>query len=208
MPRIVCISDTHTMHDKVILPDGDILVHAGDFMDFGRNPVEATNFLTWFSSQKHQHKILIAGNHDVYFEQYPDITKRLMPDDVRYLQDSGARIEGLLFWGSPVTPRFFDWAFNRDRGENIAQHWQQIPEGTDVLITHGPPLGVLDRVGNESVGCADLYVRTARIAPKLHVFGHIHVGYGRRQIEQTCFVNASVCNERYRPVNAPHVVDL
>lgn len=209
MPRVVCISDTHGLHESVTLPDGDVLVHAGDFMNYGRDPMEAVEFFGWFGAQKHPHKVLIAGNHDVYFEQYADVARRLLPEGVEYLEDSGATVAGLKFWGTPVTPEFgIGWAFNRERGFAIRQHWRMIPTGTDVVITHGPPNGILDEVGREHVGCEELRQRLDDVCPRLTVFGHIHSGYGRRDIGDLTFINASVCNERYRPVNEPQVVDI
>jgi Icc-related predicted phosphoesterase len=198
------------MHDRVQVPDGDVLIHAGDFMDTGRNPTEATGFFAWFEAQPHKHKIVIAGNHDVFFEQYNDMARRLVPTSVHYLEDSGVEIEGIKFWGSPVQPVFFDWAFNRERGFAIRQHWRMIPEDTQVLITHGPPDGVLDETPNGThVGCFDLTRRLEALNDlKLHVFGHIHHSYGRRDVKDLTFVNAAVCNERYRPINAPQVIEL
>src|SRR5690606_27797878 len=126
-----------------------------------------------------------------------------------YLRDAGVEIDGVRFWGSPWQPEFFDWAFNLPRGEALAARWALVPEDTDVLITHGPPRGILDRtVTGTPVGCDDLRAALDRLAPRLHVFGHIHEAYGRVEGPRTTFVNASVCDVRYRAVNDPVVVDL
>ncbi|HNC99840.1 MAG TPA: metallophosphoesterase, partial [Myxococcota bacterium] len=112
-------------------------------------------------------------------------------------------------WGSPWQPRFFDWAFNLDRGEPLRRVWQKIPDGIDILVTHGPPKGILDRVqrGGE-VGCEELREALRRVRPRLHVFGHIHEAYGQLHLDGTHFVNAASCNLDYRPVNPPVVVEL
>ena len=142
--RIICISDTHGQHAGLRLPDGDILIHAGDFMTYGNAPREIIDFDAWLGRQPHAHKIVIAGNHDRLFESHP-IPARALITNVIYLEDSGVEVEGLKFWGSPVQPPFNNWAFNVQRGAPIRRHWDKIPTDTDVLVTHGPPFGMLDQ---------------------------------------------------------------
>ena len=179
--RIVALSDTHGKHEQLQVPDGDLLLFAG---------------------QPHRYKVMIAGNHDFLFEEDAIRSRELIPEGVTYLNDSGVTIEGVSIWGSPITPRFFDWAFNRDRGQQIEKHWRQIPNGTDILITHGPPAGILDRtIQGDVTGCEDLMRHVERVRPKLHVFGHIHEGYGMVEKNGTCFVNACNLDERYRMRN-------
>ena len=142
--RLVCLSDTHGLHDGLVLPEGDILVHAGDVCNHG-SLVEAVRFLGWFESVgDYQHRVLIAGNHDRIFED-DALIRGLIPENIHYLNDSGVTIDGLNFWGTPVTPFFCNWAFNRFEQE-IGRHWAMIPEEVDVLVTHGPPHGILDRI--------------------------------------------------------------
>ena len=206
--RIALISDTHGQHDGLLLPEADILIHSGDFSQRGRLQ-EVKDFLQWFGRQPHQHKVLIAGNHDFLVEKEPDLFHSLIPEGVTYLNDSGLEIEGFKIWGSPIQPWFYDWAFNRQRGAEIRKHWDMIPEGTDILITHGPPLGVLDKTqAGDVVGCADLMARIDIVQPKLHVFGHIHEAHGQLQRGVTNFVNASVLNLRYMLVWGATVVEL
>ncbi len=211
MPRIVCLSDTHNFHEQIRVPDGDILIHAGDAT--GRGTIaEIERFNFWLAKLPHEHKIFVAGNHDWLFETNNLTARRLLDDSIIYLEDSAVEIESLKIYGSPWQPRFYDWAFNLNRGAEMAEKWRMIPANTDVLITHGPPNGVLDEVPRqyfvENTGCEELRKRVESVRPKLHVFGHIHCGYG--QIEQfgVKFVNASNCNEEYQPVNAPVVIDL
>ena len=206
--KFVFISDTHMQHDILSLPEGDVLVHAGDFTDRG-SVKEARSFLDWYACQPFQHKVLIAGNHDFLAENYPRAFRSMIPDNVIYLENSVVEIGGLKIWGSPVTPWFFDWAFNLKRGAPIRAHWADIPDDTDVVITHGPPYGVLDEVvrNPRPVGCRDLLQRIEAVQPKLHVFGHIHEGYGQLLRDNTLYVNAAVLDVRYVQRNAPIVLD-
>jgi Icc-related predicted phosphoesterase len=126
-----------------------------------------------------------------------------------YLLDEELELEGLKFYGSPYQPEFCNWAFNLPRGPQLARKWAKIPDDTDVLITHGPPGGILDRVaGGELVGCNDLRKRVKEINPKLHVFGHIHEAYGWHWEDKTIFVNAANCDLGYNPINKPVVVEI
>ena len=202
--RLVLISDTHNQQQKLDLPAGDVLIHAGDFTMAGkRNEIEA--FGDWLGNQRFAAKIVIAGNHDFLFEREPEAARSLLPAEVLYLQDSETTVKGLRFWGSPWQPWFYDWAFNLPRGEEIAAKWALIPEGIDVLITHGPPLGTADRtVNGDDAGCADLAKAIDLMKPRLCVFGHIHEGYGVYGNR----INACICDEKYRLANKPVVVDI
>lgn len=209
MPSIVCISDTHGQHKQVSVPGGDILIHAGDICAWGDDPKEYTDFNAWLGTLPHKHKILIFGNHDVLGERNNGLARSLITN-ATYLEDSGIKIEGLNFWGSPFTPEFCNWAFNVPRGE-LHKHWDLIPRNTDVLITHGPAYGILDTVSPKGpyLGDKELLAAVKRIKPQLHVSGHIHGGYGIDiQHSPTLFVNASVVNEAYKVVNRPLVVNL
>ena len=232
--RIVCISDTHGLH-KIIddinpIPKGDILVHAGDCTNVGKEK-EIEDFVHWFQNIKgFDTKIFIAGNHDFGFEHYTGLRhsneapwlhhllneENLSQSDVVYLHDSEFVIESpefsrpLKFYGSPWQPEFYNWAFNLPRmGEELERYWSMIPEDTDVLITHSPPNFIRDFTpSNLAIGCELLACHVERVKPLLHVFGHIHHSYGAVQKEHTMFVNASTCTERYVPSNKPIVIDL
>jgi Icc-related predicted phosphoesterase len=210
--KIVCISDTHGLQHghrgRIGVPDGDVLVCAGDFT--GRGSLnEARDFFAWLDALPHAHKIVIAGNHDFCFQRSPAEARAVAARSAIYLEDSGTEVLGIKFWGSPWQPRFFDWAFNLDRGPDLEEKWNLIPADTDVLLTHGPPHGILDRTDRgERVGCEELTKAVARVRPKLHVFGHIHEAYGHTTKDGTLFVNASICDLRYRPLRAPVIVEL
>lgn len=207
--KFVFISDTHGRHSSILLPKGDVLIHAGDISLSGKKE-EAENFLQWFSKQNFNHKIFIAGNHDFFFEKATDEEiKRMLPENIIYLNDSGTIINGIKIWGSPVTPQFYNWAFNRKRGEAIRKHWEMIPVDTEVLITHGPAYGFLDVVSSEEhVGCQDLLRSVLLIKPKIHVCGHIHESFGFLKRSDIQFINASQVNEVYQLVHKPVEVEV
>lgn len=137
-----------------------------------------------------------------------------MDKRIHYLENSGISIDGLNFWGSPITPNFYEqyWAFNRSRGEKISKYWDMIPKDTNVLITHGPAMGIGDYIIDQrlNVGCEELEIKVRYELPKLklHVFGHIHDGYSKKTEGDTTFVNASTCTEQYVPKNSPIVVEI
>lgn len=226
MTRIVCISDTHERHREMTPPDGDILIHAGDWTYVG-DPSAVADFLDWFASQPHKHKVFIAGNHEVTLDPYMSETytarrfgmvgdfQKLREivsstEGVHYLLDRQIEIEGLKIYGSPWQPAFGGWGFNRKRGSDISKAWALIPTDTDILITHGPAYGQGDMLDTtERVGCVNLLQEIQdRVRPRVHVFGHIHHSYGITSDYVTTYINASSCGEDYQIRNAPIVYDL
>ena len=208
MPRIVCLSDTHNYHEQIDVPIGDILIHAGDATGRG-TAREIAAFSEWFAALPHRFKIFVAGNHDWLFETDNPAARKLLDDSIVYLQDSAIVIKGLKIYGAPWQPRFYDWAFNLNRGREMAEKWRLIDINTDVLITHGPPFGILDETpAGDRAGCEELRKTIDRIRPRAHVFGHIHQGYGTTEKFGVNFFNASICDESYAPVNAPIMFDL
>ena len=226
--RVVCISDTHGQHHMLTtLPDGDMLIHAGDFASHGRID-DCMRALHWLNAQPFKYRVVIAGNHDCFMDvDLPgggelgisqSAIDAIIPkgEGFHYLHDSGVEIEGIKFWGSPVTPNFMDWAFMAPRGPALRQQWEMIPEGTDILITHGPCFGIVDQCPNFTdpngpwihVGDEDLLVAVKRIKPRVHVSGHIHAGHGHLVQRRTLFINASVCDEAYNPTHKPQVFDI
>ncbi|MEM7033414.1 MAG: metallophosphatase domain-containing protein [Chloroflexota bacterium] len=201
MLRIVAISDTHGQHQGLHIPDGDVLIHAGDLTSHG-SLSEVMAFNEFLGTLPHPHKIIIAGNHDFCFEQEPTQSQALLTNGT-YLQDKAITIDGIKFYGSPWQPWFYNWAFNLARGTEIRAKWDLIPWDTDILITHGPPYGHGDRTTRrEFVGCTDLLETVEKIRPQAHIFGHIHEGYGITSNEHTAFLNASTCTVNYEPINA------
>ncbi len=191
---IDCISDLHGC--KPALQGGDLLIVAGDLT--ARDTIqEYLDFNKWLSKQKYDRIIVIAGNHDGLVEKginveikegHSSVVVPILADRTIYLQDSACDYQGLKIWGSPWTPTFYDWHFMKDRGAAIKEKWDLIPSDTDILITHGPPFGILDQVSFSSkgrgvekfAGCEELREAMFRIKPKLHVFGHIHAQGGEK----------------------------
>lgn len=220
--RVVMISDTHTLHDQVKVPDGDILIHAGDFCGYGRLD-EMDSFNTWMGTLPHKYKVVVAGNHDKICEKflpqnrYDYVVSRTkikeLTSNFTYLMDSACVVEGYLIYGSPWQPEYYDWAFNLPKnGWQLKQAWASIPDKTDILVTHGPALGVLDYTRRKDRAGCELLAARIRTLPnlKLHVFGHIHEGYGIHHNTESRLtsVNASICTLEYTATNKPIVFDL
>lgn len=208
---ITFISDTHGRHKLMTndLPGGDIIIHGGDVSNKGLL-TEINDFLEWFKELPYTHKIFIAGNHDFGFENIRHNYEYgiSIPDNVIYLFDNSVNIDGINIYGSPWQPRFYDWAFNLNRGYDIAQKWNIIPGNTDILITHGPAYSILDRTpSGMNAGCEDLYERINDIKPRIHICGHIHGGYGYRENNGILFINASSLDERYEYNHKPIVLE-
>lgn len=217
--KIVCISDTHCALRKIKIPEGDILIHAGDFTYKGSiEEIESELDALAEIRVNFKEAIIIFGNHDRLGEQNPFVVQKLCEDrDILYLNDNEVFVEGLRIYGSPYSPTFPRkgiWAFNADRGNEIKAHWDLIPEGLDVLITHGPPYGIRDDVPDMfkgkivSVGCSDLLRRVKEVKPKIHIFGHIHEGHGVTVTKDTTYVNASQLNDRYNVTYQPIIIEL
>jgi Icc-related predicted phosphoesterase len=215
--KIIFISDTHTLHGQMLneIPEGDVLVHCGDVSGRGTGR-EIQDFLAWFSSLPHKNKIFIAGNHDFGFQYRDHVLQKtlesLEEQNIHYLEDSGIEVDGVKFWGSPWTPPFYNWAFMLNEDE-IKEKWEIIPRDTNVLITHGPPKGILDLVvyDQENVGCPSLMEEVLKLKDlKAHAFGHIHEEYGTKVLDENgpIFINASTCTLRYKPWNKPIVIEI
>jgi len=210
--KITFISDTHgrTPDINQYVEGKDILIHAGDITSMG-GIHEVEKALDWLAEQDFKHKVLIPGNHDYLFEfDFNTALTMCESRGIKLLIDSMVEIEGIKIWGSPITPWFNNWAFNRFRGSSIQAHWNKIPKGIDILVTHGPPahIGELCKTQEgEDVGCEDLYNTIQIIKPKYCVFGHIHEGFGMKEIDGVKYINASYLNRSYKPVNFPIEID-
>lgn len=206
MPRIVTISDTHMMHERLgMLPAGDILVHCGDFTASG-SEAECVKFFAWLNEQPFADIVLIAGNHEFLAERDRNRFRQLIPDRVTYLLNEGATVQGLSFWGSPYTPAFCNWAFN-STGPELERHWSLIPARVNVLVIHGPPLGILDETElGDNVGCGHQRVAIRQRQIDYHLFGHIHEAAGSMRYRGTTFVNA--CTLERRGARPPIVLDI
>jgi Icc-related predicted phosphoesterase len=211
--RIICISDTHSLHEKISpLPDGDVLVHAGDCTSSG-TLAQLEDFIRWFEAQPHKHKILIAGNHDFCFQRHrQQAQEACVVKGVTYLRGEEASVGGINFYGFPWQPIFRHMAFNVREAERRGR-LALVPDHTDVLVTHSPALRIFDWVPDieKHVGCRAIAQKIERLPRlKAHICGHIHEGYGffTRESDGVKFANASICTERYKPTNKPIVIDL
>lgn len=204
MEHILAISDTHGMHNhlKLDLENVDCIIHSGDstnYYDLYRNEREFDEFILWYANLPVKHKILIAGNHDGWSMKNYNLEK-VKSLGITYLEHEYHEIDGVLFFGSPYTPTFGQWYHMKDRSK-LNQYWEVLNEGIDVLITHGPPKGILDLSENpdrelEMCGDKSLLRRVLKTKPKYHVFGHLHnnkecINQGIRVFENTTFINAS-----------------
>jgi Icc-related predicted phosphoesterase len=185
----------------LIVPDGDLLIHAGDFTFFSKRTSMVRDFDDWLGELPHKYKVVVPGNHEYLLEE-PRHRSAIM--NATLLVNDGIEIEGIRIWGSPVT-LLHGGAFSLSSADDRRRHWAQIPTGTDILITHGPPKGILDREAPEepAAGCPELALAVERVRPRLHVFGHIHGGHGVFRTSATVFVNASVFRDggiEYPPI--------
>jgi Icc-related predicted phosphoesterase len=203
--RIVAVADTHTFQDDLrAIPDGDLFLHAGDLCRSGRLD-ELRTSAAWLRSLPHQHKIVVAGNHDWCFVREPGAALEVLGQGIVYLQDSEVTIDGVRFWGSPWQPAFNNWAFNLPRGTALAGKWALIPQDIHVLVTHGPPFGIGDWSGDPvRQGCQELHAAVRRVRPLLHVFGHIHQDCGFWQQDGVRFANVTT----WECERGPTVIDV
>lgn len=205
--RVVCISDTHEMHRDLEVAPGDILIHAGDFSFFSGRRSQIVDFNDWLGLLPHKVKIVIPGNHEFLFQSEPAAMK--MITNATLLMNSAVQVGGVTVWGSPVTP-LVGGAFSCLDPVERRKIYASIPEMTDIIVTHGPPAEILDResASDPPGGCRELRSAVLQLKPRLHVFGHIHGGYGRVKIGPTIFVNAALFGEFGDLEKKPIVIEL
>ena len=215
---IDCIADLHGHYPK--LDGGDLLIVAGD-LTATHTEREFDDFWRWCCYQDYKAWVVIAGNHDSYLQERPDFLKDC-GEDFYYLCDSGTEFEGLKIWGSPWTRTFPSMnphckAFTLDTEEELAEKWKLIPVDTDILVTHSPAFGYLDKSsrGKGYLGSTSLRLRLKQLYERecggiqLHVCGHIHEGYGQMGDPIVPMrVNASLLDEDYEAVNKPIRIEL
>lgn len=212
--QITCLSDLHGSFPK--FEGGDLLIVAGD-LTASDQIYQYAQFFEWLARQNYRKKVIIGGNHDGLFtvcdvKEEARMLCGMGADNFEYLCDSGCEFEGLKIWGAPWTPVFFDWHFMLKR-EQLAEKWSLIPDDTNILITHGPPFGILDQVSPRKhyrCGCEELALRLKELHElKLHVFGHIHGGHGVKDVKSgPIYVNAAYMDEQYNPTNKPVRIEL
>jgi Icc-related predicted phosphoesterase len=221
--RITCISDIHG--HLIPINSTDLLLIAGDLCPMGNHNVNYqrvwldTDFRWWLKDVPAKYKVFIFGNHDFVGEVCPDEVKKIFKNEKNtfLLQDSGCEVEGIKIWGSAWTNYFYGWAFNLYE-QDLKHRWDDIPEGTNILVTHGPPYGYGDKVAGkvtdeekwpepEHAGSTTLLERLKVIRPQLTCYGHIHSGVGLYHYEDLTFANCSIVNGKYIPVNQPRIFE-
>lgn len=215
--KIVVISDVHGKWNKVKIPKCDILISCGDYSFRGEEHM-VRDFHKWLDKQEAEYIISVQGNHELWVEKNFGLAKQIAIEEcpnVHFVDEGLVEIEGLKIWCSAWTPFFHNWAWNAHRGKEIRKHWDRIPDDIDVLVTHGPPAGILDVVNyangtpKERVGCQDLWAKILTLAKlKLHFFGHIHESYGYQYFNGIQFYNVSICDELYSASNDPAIVEI
>jgi Icc-related predicted phosphoesterase len=219
--RCWLISDTHNRHEQLQIPQGlDAVIHCGDesqSMNATKNEQQSRDFFRWFSALDIKHKIFIPGNHSTAIEQ-----GLIQPKEypaIRFLIHQATRLGEMIVFGTPYTPKFYDWAFMRER-KDLDAVWQTIPDRVDILVSHGPPKGYLDKTRDMAshkpihVGSQSLtrHVRE-RIKPRVHAFGHIHDELGIKNFgtvfdSGTLFVNCSCCDQAIQLENHGIVLEF
>ena len=209
--KIWLISDTHGKHEELLIPDHiDMVISAGDGGTY-KNPYECKadlhRFLTWFNNLPIKHKVYIPGNHDTAMEA--GLIEEEIYQEVYILKHESIEIDGVKIFGSPYTPAFYDWAYNSTE-EELVELWKDIPNDLDILVTHGPPLGILDKCQDGyRAGCRHLLYEVERANPKYHVFGHIHEDGGKEEEHNgTKFINASTLDLRYQHHNDGQIIQI
>lgn len=226
--KIVAISDTHTKHKKLTIPECDVLVHAGDFSWTG-DFFEVRDFRWWLADQPAACKVVIAGNHEETLDSthskfnphIREILRGLDDSGIYYLENSDVVIDGIKFYGTPWTPWFHDWGFNGvegadapfRRGRMLEEVYGDIPDDTNVLICHGPPYDILDR-SDDNDRCGSTEMRKILESDKLadlclYLCGHIHESRGH----ETACGGVNICNvsslkRDYETVNPPVIITL
>ncbi len=211
MSKILHVSDTHACHRLLTIPEGiDIIIFSGDesnYFDVFKNEPECKDFISWFGNLPIKYKVMIAGNHSAFISKHTKEFRELCNHyNIIYLENESIEIEGLKIWGSPYSPTFGNWYFMKAR-DKMQKLWENIPDDTDILVTHTPPKGCLDLSYNrnhqlEFCGCSNLLKHVFRIKPKLHLFGHIHncddiinAGTMKLAVLDTIFSNGSTVTD-------------
>lgn len=216
---IICaISDVHCKWKNLIIPKCDILISAGDYSFKGEHWV-VEDFHKWLSKQPAKHVISVQGNHELWVEKNFLEAKRIAQEacpNIHFIDVGLIEIEGKKIYCSAVTPFFHNWAWNKHPDE-LHEHWELIPEDTNILITHGPPYGICDELLNPAMesynpkrhlGCKSLADRVKIIKPEVHIFGHIHCGYGQKHLDCTSYYNVAINDEMYCPTNPVTIIEI
>ena len=205
---LVLFGDTHELHREVEVPAGDLLICVGDFTMFSKNLSAIEDFNEWLGELPHRYKIVVPGNHEFFLESNPE--RRSLLDNANVLIDESIEIEGLNIYGSPMTP-LYGAACGKSSPKDRERHWSKVPKNTHVLITHGPPFGILDLSPDqaERMGDPELRNRVRALASlKLHAFGHVHGAYGGVEEDGITFANVALMGRLGNLVQGPTVLRM
>jgi Icc-related predicted phosphoesterase len=183
MTKIWHISDTHGHHGMLDIPyDIDVVVFSGDesnTKDY-TNANETLDFIEWFSSLYIETKIMIAGNHSAAIYNKWVRRSEIEEKGIIYLENESTTVNRIKYFGTPYSPTFHEWFFMKDRGK-MHKVWDLMDKDVDVIISHGPPKGILDLSVNPDGSldlCGDGNLKTRLMKkefnPKAVLFGHIH----------------------------------
>ena len=205
--KILAVSDLHGTLPEI--PECDLLILGGDYNPYHRIADQASYmdnvFRPWLESVPAHEIVAVAGNHDFIFQNHKHL---LPPLRWHYLEDSGIELFGLRIWGTPWTPTFFNWAFMKD-DQDLVQHFEHMPQGLDILVSHGPPMNILDKNrSGYSCGSRSLFNSILENQPEHIIFGHIHESYGRFYLNGQKFYNVSQLDDSYRYRRGPTLIEL
>ena len=227
--KIVHISDTHSKHNNLNIPENiDLLIFSGDWSRIGSSS-DTENFFNWLISLNIPKIVFIAGNHErtldndwiknshrtnslVKKEIYK--VKKLiksLPNNITYLYEESINYMGYNIYGTPWSNMFpapYMWGFNWLTVNAEKESCYKIPKNTNILITHSPPFGILDYVNTIHAGSNYLKEKILNNLPnlKLHCFGHLHqennsdLNFNIEKINNCLFSNGSVLNHNYEQV--------
>jgi Icc-related predicted phosphoesterase len=184
-----------------------IFIHAGDATMFSRSIAAAADFNSWLAELPYTYRVYVPGNHESFLEADP--SKRSLLSNATVLINQSVEIAGLKIWGSPVTP-LAHTGFGMPSAADRRRLYSTIPEDTDILITHGPPFGVLDIAPGSRYhsGCPELLEAVQRVQPMLHVFGHVHGAHGTEELDGTLFANAALLSQEGDIEQKPVVIRI
>jgi Icc-related predicted phosphoesterase len=205
--KLVVFSDIHSDYN-FSLPEGDVLIYCGDFSGYGTmQDIIVFNKFLIDNKDKYKDILVVYGNHETQVENNLDVSRALFTG-CKTLTDEAITIGGIKFYGTPWTKEFYNWAFMKPE-EELKEIFKQIPDDTDVLISHGPAYGILDKNGHgECCGSAALRDRIREVKPKVFCFGHIHDAYAKRKYQGTTFINCSLLDDQYQMKNKPVIIEL
>jgi Icc-related predicted phosphoesterase len=207
LTKIVAFSDIHGQISRKLTEwffnhPGNILIFAGDIQknhfDYGED------FLYWLNELPYYHKIITFGNHDGNWADTTAFAQEYK--SIHILNHESINIDGIKIFGSPYSLEFGNWWFMKPESK-LEKLWKQIPDDTNILITHSPAFGILDEtIQHVFAGSTSLIKRIWELKKlKYHISGHIHEAAGKLKLGKVTHINASILDERYRIVNDPVV---